>query len=189
MADSHHVTQLLLAWRGGDPGAMDELMPLVYDELRRRASAYVRREHSGDALHPAALVNETFMRLVDHDRIQWNDRTHFFAFSARLMRQILIDHARRRKATKRGGGLARVTFDDGVGFSTGVGLDIMALDQAMHKLLEVSPRQAQIVELKFFGGLSVPEIAEALEISPATVKREWAAAREFMLGALTSTPG
>jgi RNA polymerase sigma factor (TIGR02999 family) len=174
----HEVTGLLLSWRDGDAGALDRLVPLVYDELRRVARGHVRREPPGHALQPTALVHEVFLRLVDADHLTVKNRTHFFAISARLMRQILVDHARRKRADKRGGGATVISLDEiapPAGETSSV--DVLALDEALDALSSIDARQGRVVELRFFAGLNIPEAADALGVSTATIEREWAMAR------------
>ena len=176
-----HVTELLLAWGQGDRGALDELVPIVHQELRRLAKAHMRGERNDHTLQTTALVNEAFIRLVDLRRIRWQDRAHFLALSARLMRRILVDHARSHNYQKRGGGAVAVTLDDMVLPSTERGADLVALDDALEHLARVDPRKGQVVELRFFGGLSVEETAEALNISAETVFRDWRLAKVWLL--------
>ena len=173
------VTELLEQWRDGDPEALEQLLPLVYGMLRSIAARHLRRERHSHTLQPTALVHETYMRLTKHTRLQWRDRAHFFAISARIMRRLLVDHARERSAAKRGGDWERVELEDNLGVSTG-GLDMLDLDSALSKLEAIDERQARVVEARYFAGLSIEETAEALGISKATVKREWATARVFL---------
>jgi RNA polymerase sigma factor (TIGR02999 family) len=175
------VTELLLAWGRGDRVALDELVPLVHQELRRLARLQLRGERNNHTLQTTALVNEAFIRLVDLRRIQWQDRAHFLSLSARLMRRILVDHARSRNYQKRGGGALNLTLDDIVVASPARGADLVALDDALEGLARVDPRKSQVVELRFFGGLSVEETAEALEVSPETVLRDWRLAKVWLL--------
>lgn len=176
------ITRLLLDWRDGDRAALDRLIPQVYDELRRLAGRYVRREPADSPLQPTALISEAYLRLVDQGRIDWQGRTHFFAVAARQMRRILVDQARERRAAKRGGGAAPVTVvDDALaGGEPVAGVDLLALDAALGELAGIDPRQAELVELRFFAGMTVPETATALGVSPATVKREWALAKAWL---------
>jgi len=176
------VTQLLAAWSGGDPSALDALMPLVYDELRQVAGRQLAGERGAHTLQATALVNEAFLRLVDQTRASFKDRTHFFAVSAQIMRRILIDHARRRLAGKRGGGLETVSLEGVIEWPGKENLDVLLLDEALTELATFDARQSRIVELRFFAGLGVEETAEALSISTATVKREWRVARAWLLG-------
>jgi RNA polymerase sigma factor (TIGR02999 family) len=175
------VTELLLAWGRGDRVALNELVPLVHQELRRLARLQLRGERNNHTLQTTALVNEAFIRLVDLRRIQWQDRAHFLSLSARLMRRILVDHARSRNYQKRGGGALNLTLDDIVVASPARGADLVALDDALEGLARVDPRKSQVVELRFFGGLSVEETAEALEVSPETVLRDWRLAKVWLL--------
>lgn len=177
-----HVTELLLAWgRHGDRSAFDELVPIVHHELRRLARLQLRGERINHTLQTTALVNEAFIRLVDLRRIRWQDRAHFLSLSARLMRRILVDHARSRNYQKRGGGAMNVTLDETVVASAERGADLVALDDALESLARVDPRKSQVVELRFFGGLSVEETAEALKVSPETVLRDWRLAKVWLL--------
>jgi RNA polymerase sigma factor (TIGR02999 family) len=177
---STSVTGLLLRWREGDEKARERLMALVYDELRRKAAAYLRRERGGHTLQPTALVHEAYLRLVAQDRVEWQNRAHFLAIAASMMRRVLVDHGRRQKAKKRGGPAARVTLDDGLAPSMPRELDLLALDEALDALAALDEQKARIVELRAFGGLEVEETAAALGISPATVKRHWAFALAWL---------
>ena len=176
-----HVTELLLAWGRGDRSALDELVPVVHQELRRLARLQLRGERLNHTLQTTALVNEAFIRLVDLRRIQWQDRAHFLSLSARLMRRILVDHARSRNYQKRGGGAMNVTLDEALVGSAERGADLLALDDALESLARQDPRKSQVVELRFFGGLSVDETAEALKVSPETVLRDWRLAKVWLL--------
>jgi RNA polymerase sigma-70 factor, ECF subfamily len=175
------VTELLVAWSGGDSAALQALMPLVHLELRRLARREMRHERSGHTLQTTALVNEAYLRLVNVTGVTWNDRAHFFAVSARLMRRILVDHARRRLYLKRGGGATVVPFDEGLTVGEHPGTDLVALDDALEALAEVDARKSQVVELRFFGGLSVDETAAALNVSAGTVMRDWRLAKAWLL--------
>jgi len=180
------VTDLLLRWRDGGDAVRDELLELVYGELRRVAGAQLRSERGDHTLQPTALVNEVYLRIVDQTRVQWQNRAQFFAVASRLMRRILVDHARQHRAAKRGGGVRPVrieSVDPAVGSAD---VDLVDLDLALSRLAEQDERLAQVVELRYFAGLSVEETAEALELSPATVKREWATARAWLHRALTT---
>lgn len=179
------VTVVLLGWNENSREALDRLMPLVEDELRRRARAYLSRERPGHTLQPTALVNELYLRLLDRREASWQSRAHFFAFAARVMRRILVDHARAQGAAKRGAGLVTVGLDEAMELGVGRNLDLLALDQALEKLIALDPDQARIVELRFFGGLSAAETAEVLGIGEATVHRRWASARAWLYGQLT----
>jgi RNA polymerase sigma factor (TIGR02999 family) len=176
----HEVTGLLLSWRQGNAAALDRLVPLVYDELRRVARGHLRRESPGHALQATALVHEVYLRLVDVDRLTLNSRTHFFAVAARLMRQILVDHARRQRAGKRGGGATMISLDDVSPAAQPASVDVLALDEALDALAAIDVQQCGVVELRFFAGLNIDEAAEALGISTATVEREWALAKAWL---------
>lgn len=173
------VSKLLCAWRGGDQSALQKLTPIVYSELHRLARRYMRGERAGHSLQTTALVNEAYMRLVDYKRMQWQNRAHFFAVSALLMRRILVDHARRHNL-KRGGGLKRVSLEDTAILGGSPGADLVALDDALKQLAKLDPRKEQVVEMRFFGGLSVEETAEVLKVSPVTVMRDWSTARAWL---------
>jgi RNA polymerase sigma-70 factor (ECF subfamily) len=173
------VSGLLQAWSAGDQHALDQLAPIVYDELRRLAGHYLRGEKPGHSLQATALVNEAYLRLVDYKRMRWENRAHFFAVSAQLMRRILVDHARRHNL-KRGGGVERVALEDTAVIGPGRSSDLVALDEAMEALAKVDARKARVVELRFFGGLSVDETGEVLGISSVTVMRDWSTARAWL---------
>ena len=175
------ATELLRAWSDGDDGALERLVPLVEAELRRLARAYMGRERRGHTLQTTALVNEAFLRLTDAQRVRWQDRAHFLGISARLMRRVLVDHARARGYLKRGGGAQRVTLHEGLVTSADPALDLVALDRALEALAKVDPRKSQVVELRFFGGLTVAETAEVLHVSPDTIKRDWRLAKLLLL--------
>jgi RNA polymerase sigma factor (TIGR02999 family) len=177
---SKEVTQLLLAWNGGDKEALDRLMPLVYDELRRLARRYMMRESPGHTLQTTALVNEAYMRLVDWKNVQWQNRAHFFGVSAQLMRRILVDFARSRQQLKREGAAQPVSLDEALVVSSERGQDLVALDDALKALAEIDERKSRIVEMRFFGGLSVEETAEVVGIAPITVMREWTKAKAWL---------
>lgn len=179
-APGKSVTELLVLWRGGDKAAQERLMAVVYDDLRRRAAGYLRRERGGHTLQPTALVHEAYLRLVDQDRVVWQNRAHFLAMAASMMRRVLVDHGRRQKAEKRGGLGSRVTLDDALAPVGPRDLDLLALDTALSELATLDEQQAHIVEMRAFGGLSVEETAEALGISAATVKRHWAFALAWL---------
>jgi RNA polymerase sigma factor (TIGR02999 family) len=179
-APSQEITQLLLAWGQGDQAALEQLMPLVYEELRRRARLYMSRQRSGHTLQTTALVNEAYLRLIDSSRVQWQNRAHFFAVSSQLMRRILVDFARDHASLKRGGGAQRIALESAPEISVERSADLIALDDALHALHALHPRQSQIVELRYFGGLSEEETAEALKISPRTVRRDWSLARAWL---------
>lgn len=177
---SHEITQLLLAWNDGDQTALDKLVPLVYGELRRLARRYMNRESPGHLLQTTALVNEAYMRLIDADQVKWQNRAHFFAISARVMRRILVDFARRSNKLKRGGNAIEVSLDEALVVSANRGADLVAIDDALTALAELDPRQSQVVELRFFGGLKDNEIAEVLKVSHGTVRRDWRLARAWL---------
>jgi RNA polymerase sigma factor (TIGR02999 family) len=181
------VTQLLQGWRNGDRAALDTLLPLIYKELRRLAHAQLRKERPDHTLQSAALVNEAYLRLIGLSPPQWESRTHFFAIAAQLMRQVLVDYARRRGAAKRGGGVSKVSLEDATMRPARSHVDVVALDDALTALATLDPRQSRVVELRFFGGLSLEEIAAALDIAPATVQRDWTAARAWLHRELTRT--
>jgi RNA polymerase sigma factor (TIGR02999 family) len=181
------ISVLLRAWSDGDQSALERLTPIVYDELRRLARRYMKRERPGHSLQTAALVNEAYMRLVDYERMQWQNRAHFFAVSSQLMRRILVDHARRHNL-KRGGGVQHVSLDEAAVVGGDQDADLVALDNAMNALLRIDPRKVQVVEMRFFGGLSVEETAEVLKVSTVTVKRDWRAARAWLYRELTGGP-
>lgn len=174
------VTGLLVDWGNGDKAALDKLMPLVYDELRRLARYYIRRERAGQTLQTTALVNEAYLRLVDQRNVRWQNRAHFFAIAAQLMRRILVDKARKRYNAKRGGNLRKVSLDGVAVLSGERDADLIALDEALIDLEAMDSRKSKIVELRFFGGLNIEEAAEALSISPATVQREWSVAKAWL---------
>jgi RNA polymerase sigma-70 factor, ECF subfamily len=190
-SNSYPVTELLARWGGGDLSARDALVPLVYDELRRIARRCLAGQGNGHTLQPTALVHEAYLRLVRSDSIQVRDRVHFFSLSAQMMRQILIDHARQFAAAKRGGNAITVTLDearDPAGKTANLDLDLIALNDALVELEALDSRQCKIVELRFFGGLTIEETAEAIDISPATAKREWATARLWLHRAINNNP-
>lgn len=178
---SSAVTELLVAWGGGDDSALEQLMPLVHAELYRLARREMRGEREGHTLQTTALVNEAYLRLVKLTGVTWNDRVHFFAMSARLMRRILVDHARSRLYLKRGGGVALLAFDEGLTIGIQPGPDLVALDDALQALAALDARKSQVVELRFFGGLSVDETAAALNVSSGTVMRDWRLAKAWLL--------
>lgn len=178
-ADQGEVTLLLRAMQSGDPTASEKLLPLVYNELHRLAESYMRRERPNHTLQPTALINETYLRLTG-DTINWQNRAHFVGVAANIMRRVLVDHARAHKAGIRGGNLQRVELEEGIAISKERSTEMLVLDDALNKLEEVNPRQAKIVELRYFAGLSVEEIAAILNIGPRSVEREWAAARVWL---------
>ena len=177
---SQTVTQLLVAWSQGEQAALEKLVPLVYGELRRIARRYMGRERPGRTLQTTALVNEAYMRLIDASKVRWQDRAHFFAVSAQLMRRILVDFARSRRYLKRGGGAQKISFDEALVASPERGRDLVALDDAMMALASTDARKSQVVELRFFGGLSVKETAEVLKVSQDTVLRDWSLAKAWL---------
>jgi RNA polymerase sigma-70 factor (ECF subfamily) len=182
------VSALLRAWSGGDQSALEKLTPIVYDELHRLASRYMKGERAGHSLQSSALVNEAYVRLVDYDRMQWQDRAHFFAVSAQLMRRILVERARRHNL-KRGGGVQHVSLEEAVMVAGGRDADLVALDDAMNTLARIDPRKVQVVEMRFFGGLSVEETAEVLKVSAVTVMRDWSTAKAWLYRELTGGMG
>jgi RNA polymerase sigma factor (TIGR02999 family) len=183
------VTGLLIDWSNGDRGALDRLMPLVYQELRGIARRHLGMENHPHTLQSTALVHEAYVRLIDQNRVEWRNRAQFFAVAARMIRRILLDHARRRYADKRGGGAQRLSLEDTVACSPGPNVDVIALDQALDCLAELDPAQAQVVELRFFTGLTIGETAEALGISTATVERDWITARAWLYDRLNKSAG
>lgn len=184
---SKPVTELLVRWRSGDESALENLLPLVYDELRRLARHYLASERTDHTLQSTALVHEAYLRLVDQAPLQIESRAHFFGIAARLMRQILVDHARGRRASKRGAG-CRITLDESADLSPKKDLDLVALDDALNELSRLDVQQARIVELRFFAGLSIEDTSQVLNISPATVKRNWANARLWLHRELSRGP-
>jgi len=179
------ASHLLRAWGRGDLQARDELVPVVYRELRRRAGAYLRRERPDHTLQPTALVHEAYVRLMGQERVAWQNRAHFFAMAAQMMRRVLIDHAREHQAAKRPGAAVKVVLDDRVGTTQPRACELIALDQALVELARIDPRQGQIMELRYFGGLSEQEVAAVLSISRATVTREWHTARAWLYRRMT----
>jgi len=176
----HEVTQLLVAWSNGDLAARDQLMPIVYQELHRLAHHYMRRESPGHTLQTSALVNEAFLRLVDQRDVRWRNRAHFFGLAAQMMRRILVDYARNRHYAKRGGGIPEMSLDEALIVSDERNAEVVALDESMEALAQIDPRKSQIVELRFFGGLSIEETAEVLAVSPGTVMRDWTLAKAWL---------
>jgi RNA polymerase sigma factor (TIGR02999 family) len=179
------ITQLLLEWRQGDTRALDKLMPLVYDELRRLARLYMAGERPDHTLQTTALINEAYLRLADHKEMAWQNRAHFFAVAAQAMRRILVDHARTRDAAKRGGGAPKASLEEAALLAEEQAVELLALDDALGDLARVDPRKSRVVELRYFGGLSVEETAEVLGVSPVTVMREWRAAKAWLLRAIS----
>jgi RNA polymerase sigma-70 factor (ECF subfamily) len=181
MSDPAPVTALLRAWSAGDEGALGALLPLVEAELRRLARAYMARERMGHTLQATALVNEAFMRLIDARQVQWQDRAHFLGISARLMRRVLVDHARTRDARKRGDGEYKVALDENIAAPDAPGVDLVDLDRALDALAALDERKSRVIEMRFFGGMSVEETAEVLHVSTDTVKRDWRLAKLWLL--------
>ncbi len=181
------VSAILRAWSDGDQSALDRLTPIVYDELYRLARRYMRGERPGHSLQTSALVNEAYVRLVDYKRMQWQSRAHFFAVAAQLMRRILVDHARRRNV-KRGGGVPHIPLEEAALVGSETATDLVALDDAMNVLAQLDPRKVQVVEMRFFGGLSVDETAAVLKVSPVTVMRDWSSAKAWLYRELTGAP-
>jgi RNA polymerase sigma factor (TIGR02999 family) len=180
------ITQLLIRWHAGDRAALEKLMPLVQSELRRLAGNYLRRERQNHTLQPTALVNEAYLRLVDQNQANWQNRAQFYGIAAQLMRRILVDHARQHKAAKRGGSdQQRLSITSAQDVSDKPDLDLLALHEALEELAEVDPKQSRIVELKFFGGLSIEETAEVMQLGHATVERDWKMARAWLRRKLT----
>lgn len=177
---SSEVTQLLVDWSNGDQSALDRLMPLVHDELHRLAHLQMRRERHGHTLQTTVLVNEAYLRLVDQRRVSWQNRAQFFAIAAQMMRRILVDYARKRRYAKRGGGACHVSLDEAVALSGGRAAALLLLDEALSSLASIDPQQCQVVELRYFGGLTVEETAEALGLSIDKVKREWSTAKAWL---------
>jgi RNA polymerase sigma factor (TIGR02999 family) len=182
-ASPERITQLLADWANRDPTARDRLVPIVYEELRRLAHHYMRAERAGHTLQTTAIVNEVYLRLAGIDGLQWRDRAHFFAMAATLMRRVLVDHARQRARGKRGAGVSVTSLDENA-VAAQPAVDVVALNDALERLAAVDPQQSRVVELRFFAGLSVEETAEALGISPATVKRDWATAKLWLYSEL-----
>jgi RNA polymerase sigma factor (TIGR02999 family) len=174
------ITELLADWSDGDPEALERLMPLVFEDLRQLARKHFRREPDGHTLQPTALVHEVYVRLAGQRKVEWDNRAQFFAFAAMLMRRILVDHAKARRTAKRGGGVRKLPLDDAFAMPGGEDLDVLRLDQALDELAGIDPRQARIVELRFFVGLTQEEVAEVMELSVTTVKREWRSARLWL---------
>ncbi len=184
-AQPREVTQLLLAWNDGDESALEKLVPLVYDELRHLARRYMRRERPDHTLHTTALINEAYLQLVDIQNVHWQNRAHFFALCARLMRRILVDFARSRHYAKRGGGAQPVSLDQSPAVSAAPCTDLLAVDDALKALTKIDDRKSQVVELRFLGGLTVEESAEVLKVSPETVRRDWRLAKVWLLRELS----
>ena len=179
-ASSENLTRLLVDWGNGDAQALERLVPLVYRDLRRLARRYLRSEPPGHTLQSTALVHEAYLRLIDQRNTHWQNRAHFFGISAQLIRRILVDHARARKAGKRGGNAAKIQIDDSVAAHESQGLDLVVLDDCLKTLSGIDPQQARVIELRYFAGLTVEETAEVMHVSPTTVKREWRLARAWL---------
>ena len=179
------ITRLLINWRNGDQAAFDQLMPLVYEELRRMANYYMRNERQGHTLQTSALVNEAYLRLVDHEQIEWQNRAHFFGVAAQAMRRILVDHARSRNYQKRGGAARQVSLDEAATLAVERAEELIALDEALQELAKLDPRKSRVVELRYFGGLSLEETAEVLDISIPTVTRDWNTAKAWLMRELS----
>ena len=184
-SSSNTVTQLLTAWGNGDQSARDQLMTLVYEELHRLAHRYIRKERPGHTLQTSALVNEVFVRLVDQENVHGENRAHFFAIAAQMMRRILVDYARTRRSAKRGGEAWQVTFDEDLIVPDERSADVVALDEALNELAKIDDRKRKVVELRFFGGLSIEETAEVLAVSPGTVMRDWTLSKAWLKRAMT----
>src|SRR5262245_1652192 len=180
-----NITELLASYGRGDKESLDQLMPIVYDELRRQAARYLRREQAGHTLQTTALIHEAYVRLVDQRNVQWQNRAHFFGIAAQMMRRILVDHARTKKRAKRGGSAVKVSLADATVAVKGQDLDVVALDEALNRLAEIDEQQSRVVELRFFSGLTVEETAEVMGISLATVKRDWSMAKAWLHRKLT----
>jgi RNA polymerase sigma factor (TIGR02999 family) len=185
---SHEITQLLKDWGDGDRSARDQLMPLVYEELRRMAHQHMRKERPGHTLQTSALVNEAFVRLVDQSNVKWQNRAHFFGIAAQMMRRILVDYARSRRYAKRGGGAPEISLDEALTVSDERSSEVVALDEALTRFAGVDERKSQIVELRFFGGLSIEETAEVLAVSPGTIMRDWTLAKAWLRRELSNNP-
>jgi len=177
---THEITELLVAWGNGDQEALDKLTPLVYQELHRLAEHYMKGERSGHILQTTALVNEVYLRLIDWKNVEWQNRAHFLGVSARLMRHILVNFARKRLTAKRGGAAVQVSLSEAANMTSAQNLDLVALDDALNALAALDPRQSQVIEMRFFGGLSIKETAEALKVSPGTVRRDWSLAQAWL---------
>lgn len=185
---SEDLTHILEEWQSGDSSALDRLLPVVYEQLRQIAERHLRRERGDHTLQPTALVHEAFLKLIGQ-RVSWQNRAHFFAVSAEIMRRILVDHARKKQADKRGGSAPTISLDERIDWSDERDVNLVALDDALQELATVDPQQSKVVELRFFGGLSVEETAEVMNISTSTVKREWRMARAWLLSELESPAG
>jgi RNA polymerase sigma-70 factor (ECF subfamily) len=184
---THEVTRLLLDWSNGDKTALDKLMPLIYEELCRLAHRYMSRERADHTMQTTALVNEAYVRLINRKNVHWQDRAHFFAIAAELMRTILVDHARSHATAKRGGGARKFSLDEALVASQERAAEVVALDEALTELAKIDSKQSRIVELRFFGGLTIEETAEVLDLSPATIKREWNTAKAWLYHELSKS--
>jgi RNA polymerase sigma factor (TIGR02999 family) len=180
MTSQHEITRLLAEWSNGDRQALEKLTPLVYDELRRLAARYLRQERAGHTLQSTALVHEAYMKLVGQNNVQWQNRAHFFGIAAQMIRRILVDYARARKADKRGSGAEKLSLDEAIALPGGQDLDLVALDDALEGLAKIDARQSRLVELRFFAGLTIEETAEVMQMSLATAKRDWVAAKAWL---------
>ena len=188
MIQTHQITQMLQAWSNGDQAALDALMPIVYEELHKQAARYLRRERADHTLQTTALIHETYLKLIDQREVNWENRNHFFAIAANLMRRILVDHARSKKREKRGGAAADLPLDEAalvVSADSGQNIDLIALDEALNRLAEFDARQVQVVELRYFSGLSLEETAAALKISRSTAAEDWALAKAWLRREMT----
>lgn len=177
---THEVTGLLLDWNNGQAEALERLMPLVYDELRHIAARYLRKERQDHTLQTTALVHEAYIRLIDQNQANWQNRAQFFGVAAQMMRRILVDHARGHQADKRGGGAAKLSLDEAIEIADQKEVDLIALDDALNQLAQLDEQQCRVVELRFFAGLTVEEVAEVMKLSPATIKREWSMAKAWL---------
>ena len=183
------ITERLIAWNSGDPAALDDVIRAVYQELRRMADRYLRLERPGHTLQPTALVHEAYLRLIDQTQVNWQNRAHFFGVAAQMMRRILVDHARTKQRDKRGGPAIKLSLDEVANLSKGRPVDLVALDEALKSLTEIDQRKSRVVEMRYFGGLSVDETAEALEVSPQTVMRDWKLAKAWLYQEIRSEAG
>jgi RNA polymerase sigma factor (TIGR02999 family) len=184
---THEVTGLLLDWNNGQPEALERLMPLVYDELRHIAARYLRKEREDHTLQTTALVHEAYIRLIDQQQANWQNRAQFFGVAAQMMRRILVDHARGHQADKRGGGAAKLSLDEAIEIADQKEVDLIALDEALNQLAQLDEQQCRVVELRFFAGLTVEEVAAVMKLSPATIKREWSMAKAWLHRELSKT--
>lgn len=184
----NEITEQLIAWSNGDAAALDKLIPVVYQELRRMADQYLRREDLSHSLQPTALVHEAYLRLIDQTKVEWQNRAHFFGVAAQMMRRILIDHAKTKHRLKRGGTAIKVSLDENVNISQERATELIALDDALQELAQMDERKSRIVELRYFGGLSVDETAQVLGVSDKTVMRDWNLAKAWLYQQLTQTP-